>query len=327
MALIEKKIDRPAPSMNDYDEDTQAILKEMSGEGFDVGVEGLNATPAAAAVAPQATATPTVTSPRTAPVAVDDEEKVIDEEDDEEANAPEAGAPGSVEPGASTTPGARSIAEEKKQDYWREKARDTENALKEALEKLSKFEQRDAFAHVDDKINEIAKKYGANAGVIKEILTLGKDAFIPPELKEAMADIAAERQTGRFWDEKFTQFDGEFETSLLPVLLHDNPNITQAEVDKIYAQLGGGDKNGPAWQDENSDTPLVTLYFNLVKSTQTRASSESTRVRSRSGAAPAGSNGNGSKPLNEMQPGEIQNMTDEEFETYSEGLRGSNLQH
>ena len=325
MAVIEAKNDKPIPSLNDYDEDTQAILQEMHKEGFQVEVPGLDVgttpatTPPAAPAPAPAPATPVATPPAATP---DDEapaygaptEPVVPQ-----AGTPPSDAPVGTPPGQ-TPPAAPVGRQAGKEDYWREKARDTETALAAAKAEIAKYQERDAFAHIDEKIDKVAKENNVSAKVIKEILTLGQDAFIPPELKQAMLDIQTERASSIEWNNKFSQFDVEFQRGVVPVLKAENPNITQKEINDVYRTLGGKDANGLAWADEHAETPLVSLYFTLVKPTQARASGEPTRVRSRAPGV-AGQPQGGPKPLADMTQEELANMSDEDFDTYSEGLR------
>ena len=314
--MLSKQNNAPAPSANDYDQDTQEILKEMQKDGFDTGVAGIETPPAANPAADPAPA-PT---PDADPAPVDDEPPA----DDEPEADPNAGEPdANPEDTPPQTPPTSSLAQSKRDDYWRQKANDLEAALADSKKKISEYEAADAFKHVDETINTIAKKYNANPQLIKEILTIGKDAFIPPELRQAMTEIQTARADDRVWDTNFDKFDSEFANGVYPLLLEENPNITQAEIDRVYRQLGGGDRNGPAWADENAKTPLLTLYTRIIKPTQRRSGGESTTVRSRTPGAAGASAATSSKPLNEITPGEISGMTDEQFDTYSEGLRSA----
>jgi len=313
---LSKQSNNPAPSANDYDQDTQDILKEMQKDGFDTGVAGIETPPAEDPAADPAPAP----APDADPAPVDDEPPA---EEDPEAD-PNAGEPDATPEGTPPqTPPTRSLAESKRDDYWRQKANDTETALAEARKKIADYEAADAFKHVDETINTIAKKYNANPQLIKEILTIGKDAFIPPELRQAMTEIQTARADDRVWDTKFDQFDQEFANGVYPLLLEENPNITQQEIDRVYRTLGGGDRNGAAWADENANTPLLTLYTRIVKPTQRRSAGESTTVRGRTPGAAGGNSNASSKPLNEITPGEISGMSDEQFDEYSEGLRSA----
>ena len=323
---VQKQEERPAPSLADYDEETQDILKQMHKEGLEVNVPGLDQPdPQAPGTRPAPAAPAPAPTPAPAPAIDPDDEEPGDGVDDGSADENGAGTDdgnGNVVP-TSPRQAPRVPAADGKADYWKEQAGDLQSRLDEALEKIAENDRKNALAGVAEKIDQVAKEHNVSPKVITAILELGREAFLPPELKDAVATITAQGETVNYWNGKFDQFDREFEQAVLPALLNENPNITQDEVDQIYAWLGGGNANGLAWSDENASTPLLSLYYKSRTGapTQRRVSGEPTQVRSRAGAGRPASQG--PKALSDMTPGEISNMSDEEFDQYSDGLGNS----
>lgn len=200
-----------------------------------------------------------------------------------------------------------SVAELKKAEYWKEKARKLEKQLSQI--NTDNSSQEKVSEDIDAEIESFAKQQNIDVSAAKKLIELSSKKAIPAELRSALEKTLESDKERAFWNSERESFDADFESNVIPLMQSLNPNLTQAEVDKAYDSL-----DSAAWFDGNEEKSLVSLFLELNKQPAKRKGGESSNVRSVA------------KSLNLDSPSEedlesiLESGSDEEFEKLSESL-------
>lgn len=198
------------------------------------------------------------------------------------------------------------------QKYRRERKlrKEAENALGE----LQKAKGDEDF---DQQLKAFVAKSGMNEDVARQFLDLAaKRAGLPKEFLEEMKRSQRERRNTDHWSDQHKQFDADFKNNVTPVL--ESLGKSKDDIKAIYQTLNE-DKKSPAWawNPTNKKTSLVKLALGLARGKTDRTSSEGNAGR-------AMNRGKTSKSVDEMDGEDIENMSDDEFDTFSDKLAKDN---
>ncbi|MDE1944824.1 MAG: hypothetical protein KGI03_00930 [Patescibacteria group bacterium] len=176
-------------------------------------------------------------------------------------------------------------------------------------------------ATFEKEVKEFAEKNRMNVDVARGLIELAaKRSGVP---KEVLADIEAtraERRNREYWADQRKKFDKDFNANVVPVLRSQGAD--DAKIREVYGQMNGSfdadgvpqssGSQGWAWGKANKGKSLVELALAVGGGKTTRHSSEG-GSRGRTRSAPQ-------KDPGEMSGDDINSMSDEEFDSFSDGL-------
>lgn len=299
------------------DEDTKEILAEMEAEGIDTSTiipEGESKP------APKAKDDDTDDEHDSDPELDESEEETEEEEDDESESEDDEESDEDTDDTDGDDDDEESDEDDDEnkekskgkltlvQKYRKEKSKRKE--LETTLATLQQTKSDEAF---DAEVVEFAKKSGMNLDVAKGFLELAaKKAGLPKDLMEDIQRSRKERRESDYWSSQHKQFDKDFRDNVQPVL--QSLGKSKEEIKTLYDQLNTDDKSPLwAWSPKNKSTSLVKLALSLTRDKTTRHSSEGN-------AGKSFNRGKSSKSPEEMTGEDINEMSDEDFDTYSDSL-------
>ena len=197
-----------------------------------------------------------------------------------------------------------------------DKYRHEKKLRKEAQDALSKLQASKSEETFDLELENFAKKAGMDLDIAKQLINFaarakGREDGLSAEEIQDLRAIRKEKQKSEIWSAQHKQFDQDFENNVRPVLLSMGKD--EEEIKDVYDTLNTNPKSGVwAWDPKNAKVSLVKLALQATKGSKTRISSESSDARSFN-------RGKTNKSYTEDATAEeIENMSDEEFDKYSD---------
>jgi hypothetical protein len=200
-----------------------------------------------------------------------------------------------------------------KLNYWKNKA-------KKALDDLKKLKDTSSHQEVDEKLKQISEQEGIPMDRLKVLVDTISDKILSPELKKKIDLAARQQEKVAFEEEQNDAFMRDFDATVKPLILNENPDITQEEFNKklnqIYSEAFKPTK-------ENTIDPklgrapksLVDIYLSSRKA-PSRFGGERTKIRSMAGAG---------RQLEDItSPEDVWNLPDKDFEkAFADGKSSS----
>jgi hypothetical protein len=213
-------------------------------------------------------------------------EEIVEEDETEEEEEEEEKSPRSVPV--------------QKYEYEKEKRKKAEALVKELQNQPKKVE-------VDDEIKKFAEEQNLDIDAAYKLVDLVSKRAIPDDLRAEIEEGKKQREDKKMWEGQYQQFDDEFSRSLVPVVKRDNPQMTDKDIQKLAEQM-----RDTAFEPKNASKSLVEIYFAMSDSDKkkSRVAGESNKVHS----IPKNT------PLEEITAEQISDMSEKEFEEYSNAL-------
>lgn len=204
----------------------------------------------------------------------------------------------------------------------RKKSRQKDSRIAELEGIVDGLKSGSTEAEFDKELTAFAEKNKMSVEVARGLIDLAaKRAGLP---KDVMADLKAareERERREYWGTQRKSFDKDFRGNVMPVLR--SMGASRAEIARVYDTLNGdvsadgspratGESKYWAWDKANKGKSLVSLALELRGATATRISSEG-GSRGRNRSTPT-------KDPGDLTPADINEMSDEEFDAYSDNL-------
>jgi hypothetical protein len=195
-------------------------------------------------------------------------------------------------------PKSPSVAEIKKVEYWRDKAK----KLKQQLENVKLAPE-----NIDEEIKVFAKEQGIDEKAAYKLADIVARKALSSEDREVLEQIKEERKDKEFWKLQKDHFQEEFDRSIIPLLREKSPEISDKEIRETFSKL-----DELAWKKENSQKSLTSLYLETSKIS--KKTGESNSIHS------IGKTTNVENPTDEDIVNIITDGSEEEFEKLSDSL-------
>lgn len=227
------------------------------------------------------------------------EEEAEDEESEEDSEDEEAGAADDTE---------EESDEEDTQDrapLWK-RHKELKKQLKEANSLVESLKKTTTDADLDSKLEIFSKKFNLSKEAAKEMVSMAaslaaSQSGIDPALKQSLESVAKRDAEQRHWDNQERSFRKDFTQNVAPILARDGKKTET--IQKALQEA--------AFKPENVKKSLVTLYFELFAKTEGHRPRITTEGNRTHGRIP-------SKKTEDLQAEDIDAMSDEEFDEYSE---------
>jgi hypothetical protein len=179
---------------------------------------------------------------------------------------------------------------------------------------------------IDTEIATFAQANRLNPDVAKGLIELAAKKLggtgLSKETQEAIEQVVAQNNERRFWSDQDASYERDFNQNVLPIVLRENPDITQDAVDKLYDSLHSAAFSPEAGQRKNPTTgkyeggaqkSLVELYFATSKPTKPKDN------RTSEDANPSHISQDGTN-YDDVTADDIAQMSDAEFDKFSDTM-------
>jgi len=189
--------------------------------------------------------------------------------------------------------------------------REEKKRRKDAEALVEKLQGSKTESEMKEKLEAFAKANKLAPEAVKELATItaslaANQLGIKPEEKKEIDSFLKERQQQKFWTKQDKAFDADFRKNVLPLAKRDG-----ADVAKIRKTL-----HALAFEPANVKNSLVELYLK-------NAGKPAGKGKRTSESGRAFRHGKSEKDPSELNPDDIDSMSDEEFDQLSETLEKS----
>lgn len=203
-------------------------------------------------------------------------------------------------------------SEDKNVPLWK-RHKELKKQLKDAQALISsneKSKKETTDADFDKQLDAFAAKHKTSKEAARDLLDLAASiaeskAGLPADLKGALESVVKRDKHQQFWKEQEKSYVKDFTSNVAPLAARDGKN--PAKVQKRLQEL--------AFKPENAKKSLVELYLTQYgKEEGTKAKRRITSEGNRTHGRVSG------KAAEDFQPEDIDDMSDEEFDEFSESL-------
>ncbi len=234
----------------------------------------------------------------------DTETKDEESEDEEEESDTEEGED---EEGDSDDEDDKSEEDQDRTPLWK-RHKELKKELKAAKTLLETLSKQTTEAELDSKVESFSKKFNISKDAAKEMVQMAaslaaKQAGIDPELKKSLESLTKRDAEQKYWDGQDKAFRKDFTQNVAPLIARDGKDLS-----KIQKEL-----RAISFTPENVEKSLVTLYLEKYGKTEGHRPRTTTEGNRTHGRIP-------SKKTQDLLPEDIDSMSDEEFDEYSESM-------
>lgn len=181
---------------------------------------------------------------------------------------------------------------------------------------------------VDAEVEQFAKLNGLKPEATKGLIDLiakklGSTSTLTDEERDALRQNVQVQKERQFWDSQDQAYDADFRQNVLPFVRQENPNITEAELERLYddlKDLAFDPKNAQRRNSrtgEYAGTPQKSLVEIYLGTTQSRRKPSDRRTLE--GGSPNRVT-QGDVSDEDVTAEDIAAMSDEEFDKYSDRM-------
>lgn len=200
-----------------------------------------------------------------------------------------------------------------------QKYRSTRKLLKETQETLAALQSSKSDEAFDAELKAFAEKNNMNIEVARGLIDFAaRRSKLPKAVLDDIQRSRAERRNTDYWADQHKKFETDFKSNVLPVL--QQFEMSEEEIQGIQEQLNN-DPASPfyAWDKKNKTKSLVALALGIRRAASSGGKTQN-RVTSEGGRANNLNRGKSAKNEDEVTSEDIDNMSDEEFDSYSDKL-------
>lgn len=196
------------------------------------------------------------------------------------------------------------------QKYRKEKK--ARQALEHTIEVLKAAKNDESF---DTELKTFAEKNNLSLDVARGLVDFAaRKAGLPKDLLEDIQRSRQERRDTQYWQQQHKDFNKDFQSNVLPVL--EQMGLDEEAIKATYETLNADEKSPFwAWEKKNKSQSLVKLALSINRTggkKGNRVSSESSRASLNRGKS--------QKEASDMTPEDINEMSDAEFDAFSDKL-------
>jgi len=198
---------------------------------------------------------------------------------------------------------------QKKRGEWKKREKELETELEITKKQKEELEQAASSQNIEKDVDKFIEKTGMEKEAVMELISIiKKHAGVSPDVEKRITNF---ERTSAEAAEK-AAFENDFEKNVLPLIKEANVDVTSAQIAKAKEKI-----KELAYQDGKEKIPLDYIFARhqkdlsgLIAKPEKKKSAEGSRPGSQAGAKPV--------EYENITAEQINNMTDAEFEKYSE---------
>lgn len=185
--------------------------------------------------------------------------------------------------------------------------RDTKKKLRDAEKLIADLSKSKDDLDMEKRFAEYGSKHKLQPEAVKELAQLAaslsaKQVGLDDKTKKDIADVLKQSKESKYWEKQSKEYVKDFRSNVLPLAKRDGANV--ARVQKVLQSL--------AFAPENAKKSLVSIYLDKFGKNGSKK-----KITSEGGRSFRGTPG---KELGEVSAEDLDNMTDEEFDKFSDSL-------